>query len=239
MKMNITKIITLMIATLLLSSFAMAATVSRDMPLRVDPGTTVTVKLLINNIQTDAGKSIAIEDTLPSGTTITDWSITGTSQQKSAITTRFASSRAGWDFIPSGTSATITYTVNMPQTQSIYTFGPLLWFDTSGLSPQGAGVNQVAVRYVVCGDKICEAAESSDNCQADCPLPTTTTVQETTTTTQSTTTTLEVKDNVLNPPELDRSSKPLFILLILVLLVILLVFFWHTRKKKKLHAYNL
>jgi hypothetical protein len=230
MKLKIT--IAFFVVFILFATTVMAATVTRNMPSRADPGSTIAVELTISNIQADAGMSIAVEDMLPKDFTVSSWEIEGSSQQKSDINARFIQNRAGWEFVPSGTSAKITYKVVLPTYQSIYIFGPVVWFDKSGISPNNALVNQVGVRYKVCGDNICDPDEGYSTCATDCP---TTTSLASTTTVQSTSTTHK---NVITPPKLERNPNTLFIVLIALLILILVIFFWHTRRKRRLRPYD-
>jgi len=156
--------ITVYLAILLLSmSVVFAASVSRDLPRRADPNSELTVKLRISGADTSG--LLTLEEALPSGITIKDWSVTGAKESKSAISTRVKDNKYGWSFTPSGSSATVEYKINLGSTD--VTFGTLVFFDKAG---QGKIDGQtLKVAPITCGDGICEGTENSDNCEADCP----------------------------------------------------------------------
>jgi hypothetical protein len=166
-----------LMTALLIAASALAASVSRSMPARADPGSVLTVTFYINDAT--ANEAFAIEDKLPAGWTITDWSVTGAKEAKEQITIRFEPPKYGWSFTPSGSSATLSYTLTLPSTEGSYTFDAV-WFDRNG---QSRSTQALAVRAVRCGDGVCESVENSDNCAADCPVTTTVVSQEFATTT--------------------------------------------------------
>jgi len=146
-------------------SFAFAASVSRDLPQRADPNSELTVKLQISSADTSG--SFTLEEELPEGITIKDWTVTGATEAKDAITIRDKDGRFGWTFTPSGSSVTVEYTLDLGS--SDISFGTLVYFDASG---QGKTDPQtLRVGAITCGDGICEGAENSDTCEADCPRP--------------------------------------------------------------------
>jgi LPXTG-motif cell wall-anchored protein len=203
---------------LLLAAPAFAASISRNLPSRVDPGAQLTVTLSISNIQVgDKVKTFAIEEDVPEGFSISDWSISNIVESNDQVTTQFLGNTYKWQFTPIGSSATITYTTRATSTLGTYNFNAT-WFD----SESGHSSSTIIVRTVTCGDGICEGAETSDNCVQDCPVATT--LPATTVTMPSVTTT-----TTLAPGEV---HNPIFIVLV-ILLVILLILLIVVRKKKK------
>lgn len=160
------KKITAYLAVFLLSiSLVFAASVSRDLPGRADPSTELTVKLQISGA--DSSGLLTLEEELPEGITIKDWSVTGAAESKGDISTRVQDNRYGWSFTPSGSSATVEYKIDLGS--SDISFGALVFFDKAG---QGKVDSQtLKVAPITCGDGICEGTENSDNCEADCPKP--------------------------------------------------------------------
>jgi hypothetical protein len=207
MEAKMKKLLTYLLMALLVSTAAFAASVSRSMPLRLDPGSTLTVAFQIEG--TTPNEAFAIEDKLPSSWTVADWSVTGAKEAKAQITTRFQAPLFAWSFTPSGTSATLSYTVTLPSTEGTYTFDAV-WFDRSG---QSRSTQSLQVRPIKCGDGMCEGAENSDSCIQDCPVATTITVPG-----EFVTTTLEIEQG---PP---RNFTWLWILAIAVAVLLLLYF---------------
>ena len=159
MKKAIVYLITLLFAI----NFVFAASVSRDLPSRADPNSELTVKLQVSGADTSG--LLTLEEELPDGITLKDWTITGAAEAKEAITIRDVNGRYGWSFTPSGGSATVEYTIDLGS--SDVTFGTLVYFDASG---QGKTDSQtLRVAPVTCGDGTCEGAENTDNCEVDCP----------------------------------------------------------------------
>lgn len=200
----------LIIMLLMFSSLAMAATVTRDMPNRILPGQELTVTLRLSNIDSE-GIAMAIEDTIPSSLTIKEWNIQGTTQFKDEIDYRFENNRAAWAFIPSGTTATITYKIQLPNQETTYNFGPLVWFDKAGMSPQGAGTASLLVTTQ--------------------PEPTTTTQAPVTTTIQPTTTTIQepITEEIIE--ETKSSNNTLIIVIVLLAIAGIVAYFLLNKKK--------
>jgi len=159
------KAIVYLITFLFTISFVFAASVSRELPGRADPNSELTVKLQVSGADTSG--SFTLEEELPAGISVKDWTVTGATEAKSAITTREKNGRYGWTFTPSGGSATVEYTIDLGS--SDVSFGTLVYFDASGQGKTDPQTLRVAP--VTCGDGICEGAENSDNCIADCPKP--------------------------------------------------------------------
>lgn len=159
------KVIAYLMVFLFAISFVFAASVSRDLPQRVDPNSELTVKLQISGA--DSSGLLTLEEELPEGMTLKDWTVTGAKEAKEAISTRVTDSRYGWSFTPSGSSATVEYTIDLGS--SDVSFGTLVYFDASGQGKTDPQTLRVAA--ITCGDGICEGAENSDNCEADCPKP--------------------------------------------------------------------
>jgi len=198
---------------LLMMSVALAATVSRDVPSRVSPGEALTVKLNINAISTsDSVKTFSIEESLPEGLTISDWSISGVEEAKGDVDTKFSGTDYKFGFTPTGTSVTITYTTAAPADLGAYNF-KATWFDLSGMSGADDGKSTVTVRTITCGDGVCEGDETSDNCEADCP-----------------------KAVPIAPEEIakEEPKAPMTAIIVIAAIVILgIIIFLATKKKKK------
>jgi len=144
-------------------SLVFAASVSRDLPGRADPNSELTVKLQVSG--TDSSGLLTIEEELPNGMTVKEWTVTGAQEAKEAISTRDRDNRYGWSFTPSGGSATVEYKIDLGS--SDVSFGTLVYFDVSGQGKTDPQTLRVAA--VTCGDGICEGGENSDSCEADCP----------------------------------------------------------------------
>lgn len=203
------KLICLSIFFILVST-VFAATVGRDIPSRVNPNEKITVKLNINNIQvSDAVKTFAIEESTPSGFSITDWSISGIKETKEQVKTQFAGNNYKWEFTPTGSSATITYTTTAPSLGS-YTF-KATWFDLSGMSGATDGMTTVTVREITCGDGVCEGGENTDNCETDCPKP-------------------KPKEEVTPAEEVKKGIPTIVIVLAVIVVIVVIILL--TKKKK-------
>lgn len=153
-----------LIIFLLAISFAFAASVSRDLPGRADPNSELTVKLQISGADTSG--LLTLEEELPEGMIVKDWTVTGAAEAKDSITIRDQDGRYGWSFTPTGSSATVEYTIDLGS--SDVTFGTLVFFDAGGQGKTDSQTLRVAV--ISCGDGICEGDENSDTCVADCPV---------------------------------------------------------------------
>lgn len=166
------KTIVYILMCLLMLGVVFAASVSRELPRRADPNSDVTVKLQISGA--DSSGTIALEEELPEGVVVKDWSVTGATEAKADITTRDKDGRFAWSFTPSGTSATVEYIIKVGAKD--VSFGTLVFFDKAGQGKVDSQTLKVAA--ITCGDGICEGSESSDNCEADCPKPAETPVTE-------------------------------------------------------------
>ncbi|MEK6891760.1 MAG: hypothetical protein AABX25_01120, partial [Nanoarchaeota archaeon] len=60
---------------------------------------------------------------------------------------------------------------DLPNTETSYTFGKVVWFDPSGQGSESS-TPTLTVAVIRCGDGVCEGSENSDNCVQDCPKPT-------------------------------------------------------------------
>ncbi len=159
------KTIVYVIMSLLVLSVVFAASVSRDLPPRADPNSELAVKLQISGA--DPSGVIALEEELPTGITVKDWSVTGAAEAKEDITTREKDGRFAWEFTPSGASATVEYKIDLGA--SDVSFGTLVYFDKAGQGKVDA--QTLLVAPITCGDSLCEGDENSDTCEADCPKP--------------------------------------------------------------------
>lgn len=160
------KLIVFLAVLILMVTPVLAGSVSRSMPSRAQPGTTLTVTLAVSGAT--AGKLFTLEDVLPVGLVIKEWTVTGATEDKSAIGVRQKDNRFGWSFTPNSAGATVEYKIDLPGTETSYSFGRVVWFDPSG---QGSESNTAAltVANIKCGDGICEGSENTDNCVQDCP----------------------------------------------------------------------
>lgn len=165
------KLILALFLFMLMPAMVLGATVSRELPQKVSPEETINVKLTISSISiSEEVKTFAIEESLPPGFTMSEWSITGSNETKDNILTDFSGSDYKFEFTPTGTSAVLTYTTEAPADKGDYTF-KATWFDLGGMSGADDGKSTLTVRVVTCGDNVCEENENSDNCEVDCPKP--------------------------------------------------------------------
>ena len=199
--------------------FVLAASVSRNVPSRVDPGSEVTVTLSMSGA--NAGEGTAIEDTIPSNIKIKSWDISGTEEAKDAVSyvtkpsKKEGFTRHSWSFTAAG-SPSITYKFDAPSTEGGLAFD-VRWVTSDGFSHQESTLD---VRAVRCGDGRCEGSENSDNCVADCPKPPppapTTTPTETPTT-----------------PEAPSASNTMWVILAVVAIIIIGALVYKGQAKKK------
>jgi len=117
------------------STGVLAATLSREIPSRVDPGSEFTAKIVVPDAVAD--KTLTIEETLPKGVTLKTWDITGTKESKSQLQAdpkkyRVKDGSYGWSVTPTG-PVTITYTLAAPQTEGSLDFDAV-YFDPSGFN---------------------------------------------------------------------------------------------------------
>ena len=161
------KVLVFLIACILMSTIVFAASVSRDIPSRISPGEEVKVELRISSISlSDVVKTFAVEESLPTGFELSDWSITGVEESKSDVKTDFSGNNHKFEFTPTGV-VTISYSTTAPSGEGSYDF-KATWFDLSGMSGANDGKSKVTVRTITCGDSICEGSENEGNCEADC-----------------------------------------------------------------------
>ncbi len=152
----------------LMATAVLAGSVSRSMPSRIQPGQTLTVTLSISGATAD--KSFTLEDVIPAGLKIKEWTVTGAKESKEAISIREKGNNFGWSFTPTSSSANVEYKIDLPNNEATYTFGKIVWFDPSGQGTE-ASSPALTVATIRCGDAICEGSENSDNCVQDCPKP--------------------------------------------------------------------
>lgn len=164
------KLLTFFVIFVLMATVALAGSVSRSMPSRIQPGQTLTVTLSISGAT--AGKLFTLEDIIPVELTIKEWKVTGAQEAKEAINIRQKDNRFGWSFTPTSTSASVEYTISLPNKETSYTFGKMVWFDPSGQGSESSSPT-LTVASIKCGDGICEGNENSDSCVQDCPKPAT------------------------------------------------------------------
>ena len=201
------KTIIYFIVLMLTIGVVFAASVSRDLPARADPNSELTVKLQVSGADTSG--LFTLEEELPAGMTVKDWTVTGATEAKDAITTRVQDGRYGWSFTPSGGSATVEYMIDLGS--SDVTFGTLVFFDVNGQGKTDPQTLRVA--SISCGDGICEGSENTDTCEADCPRAPT---------------------PVETPKPLEGPSKsPVgWIVLAIVIIIGILGYFYYQKKKQ-------
>ena len=164
------KLLVLPIIFILALSIALAASVSRNMPSRVDPGSEVQVTLTLSGAT--AGDGVAIEDTIPNTITVKSWEISGSQEAKADVSYQKKASqkegfdRHSWAFTAASGSPSITYKFDAPAVGG-YEFD-VRWITREGFSHSAS---TLTVRTITCGDGTCEGNENSDNCAADCPKP--------------------------------------------------------------------
>ncbi len=155
------KIIILLVTIILLASSVFAATVNRDMPSRIAPGTELKVTFYITNAQ--IGKTFTLEEAMPAEFTIKKYDVTG---YTGTVNTRIKDNRNGWSFEANTANPTITYYIDIPKTPGTYTFDAV-WFDQEG---QNRDKKTLIVAEVKCGDNYCDAGETEQNCAQDCKV---------------------------------------------------------------------
>ena len=129
------------VITSLASLSVLAASLSREIPSRVDPGADFTVKLSLPDAK--AGESLTVEETIPAGVTLRSWDISGVKESKSDIQKdpqkyRVKNNAYGWSVTPTG-PVTVSYSAKAPSTQGTLSFDAV-WFDKSGFNHNTATV---------------------------------------------------------------------------------------------------
>jgi hypothetical protein len=218
MKKLIKKSIVFFTIFAMIAAAAYAGSVSRSIPSRAQPGNELTVTLSVSGATAD--KLFTIEDVIPQGLTIKEWTVTGAKEAKDDITTREKDNRFGWSFTPASASASVEYKIDLPSLESSYTFGKVVWFDPSG---QGTESNSptLTVAKIKCGDSICEGDENSDNCEQDCPKPALAPEPK-----------AEPKAPAKAPEPVKSRAKGIIIWMVAILLVIIAVIYVIYQKKK-------
>ena len=211
------KIMVFLVIFALMATAALAGTVNRSMPSRIQPGQTLTVTLSISGAT--AGKLFTLEDVIPAGLKIKEWTVTGSQEAKEVINTREKDNRFGWSFTPTAGSAAVEYKIDLPNTESTYTFGKVVWFDPSGQGAESSAPT-LTVAVIRCGDGICEGSENSDNCVQDCPKPAPAPVPK------------PVVAPISTKPEgLSRSAMGWIVVLVIVVVAAIGYFVWQRKKE--------
>ena len=154
---------------LLLLGVVSAASVTRVMTSRVDPGAEVQVTLTLNGAK--SGEAVAIEDTFADTISIKSWEISGSKESKADVSyitkpsQKAGLSRNSWSFTASSGAPSITYKFDAPSVNGNLDFD-VKWVTSEGFSHQAS---TLTVRTIKCGDGICEGSENTDNCLQDCP----------------------------------------------------------------------
>jgi len=146
---------------LLLASFGSAASVSRNMPRRIDPGKTLKVEFNLGNME--VGKTFTLQDKIPTEFEVKDWEVEGSQQTKENIDYR--AERNGWSFTANPDKGNIVYYIDIPPTASGKYEFVALWFSPSGMNRDKS---ILIVGEKTCGDNYCEGDETPENCPDDC-----------------------------------------------------------------------
>jgi len=165
------KLILLPVLFLLTLSMVLAASVSRNMPDRVDPGAEVEVTLTLNGAP--VGEGVAIEDSIPNTITVKSWEVLGSEESKGDVSYQQKASqkegfqRHSWPFTAASGAPSVTYKFDAPAAVGSYVF-ETRWITSEGFSKDST---TLIVRTITCGDGVCEGNENSDTCETDCPKP--------------------------------------------------------------------
>ena len=200
----------------LMASTVLAGTITRNMPSRIQPGQTLTVTLSISGAT--AGKLFTLEDVLPAGLSIKEWTVNGAQESKDQITIRTKDNRFGWSFTPTGSGASVEYKIDLPAAESAYTFGKVVWFDPSGQGSESSAA-ALTVATIRCGDGVCEGSENSDSCVQDCPKPAAPAPQP------------KAQTQASAAQQAGLSSTTLAIIVVVIIVIIALVGYFMMKKK--------
>ena len=165
------KLILLPVLFLLTLSMVLAASVSRNMPDRVDPGAEVEVTLTLN--EAPVGEAVIIADSIPNTITVKSWEVLGSEEAKADVSYQQKASqkegfqRHSWEFTTASGAPSVIYKFDAPVVVGSYVF-ETRWITSEGFSKDST---TLIVRTISCGDGVCEGNENSDTCEADCPKP--------------------------------------------------------------------
>ena len=152
---------------LMLTGIVMAASMSRSMPDRIQPGETLTVTFSVSGMET--GKEVALSEILPTGWTISTWDVSGSEEAKADVTyKKKTGTEYQWSFTAANANPSITYTATVPSAVGTYDFDAVYMLPPANMDNLK---KTLTVRVITCGDGVCEGGENSDNCEADCPKP--------------------------------------------------------------------
>lgn len=155
------KAILVTILFLISINIALGTTVTRQMPSTTEPEKDITITFDITG--TETGTLFTLEDLAPEGFELQSWDVTGSTESKEEISTRFEGTKYGWSFNPSSANVKISYIVKTGP-EGNYTFSAV-WFDSSGMNTNEKGIT---IRNITCGDSVCEGSENCGNCVTDC-----------------------------------------------------------------------
>lgn len=124
---------------LLLAYPTYAATLNRNMPNQITPGTDTTVTLTLSGLIT--GEEVALEESLPNGVTLKEWTITNTKETKDKINTRSKTNAYAWSFTPTTETAAITYTLSVSKNTAGNAEFSAVYFDKSGFNKDSKTVS--------------------------------------------------------------------------------------------------
>jgi hypothetical protein len=229
----------------LLASFSYASTIEREIPSSVMANQSFKVNIDIENISKYIGKNVTLQENIPIGLRLVNWSITGADQRVNNATANVNNGKIIWRFIPSRDYANISYLAVSEDMKILYIFGPAVLKNGSVTIANESIKHNLNVVKIVCGDGICEGSETNESCSKDCIS--TTTPSKTSTTTSLTTTTTKKEESYRQVPELKKPELPdievertpptLFIILVLALIIILsALFVYYTINKKRMKS---
>jgi len=144
-----------------LAGLAAAASLDREMSPVTKPGDILAVTFSITDME--VGKEVAIDEIIPEGFLIDDWSTEGAEDADYTV----RENRHTWVFTASTENPSLTYTARVPDSLGSFSFNTVYMLPPAQINNL---INTVTVREIVCGDGICD--ETYDTCPGDCPLPT-------------------------------------------------------------------
>ena len=132
------KLMIYLVVLTLMVSFVSAATVSRDMPSTIEPGSELTVSFNVADME--VGKSVAISDTIPSQFTLKEWSVTGAN--KDDVTYEVKGKEYRWEIPATAASVKLTYTIDVPASASgAYSFSAVYFAPPAKMDELKATLN--------------------------------------------------------------------------------------------------
>lgn len=165
------KIVFHILVFLLISSFAYAATLSKNIPKNIEPGNTLTVTFRMSGIE--AGEVFSIEEMIVNELSIKDYKIEGAekteteAEREEKLSSDGKKTKYSWVYQATISNPKLTYTIDIPSTlEGNYVL------DTIYILPPAKMDNiksNLRIAKIMCGDGYCEGNENSDTCIEDCP----------------------------------------------------------------------